>query len=34
LMARATISSWRIVAMASALIIFVLFFLFLEKKAG
>jgi parallel beta-helix repeat protein len=33
LMARATISSWRIVAMASALIIFVLVFFFL-KKAG
>ena len=33
LMARATISSWRIVAMASALIVFVSFFLFLKKKA-
>jgi len=34
LMARATVSPWRIVAMASALIVFVSVFLVLKKKAG
>jgi len=32
--AKSTLSPWRIVAMTSALIVFVLVFLFLKKKAG